>query len=90
VLPRSESPYVAHLREQVHAELRQALLASADAQLLTAVVESVWGADDLECWRVLHACLPADSPQKTQAAARLRLLDEELSAWPGVATFSQR
>jgi hypothetical protein len=80
VLPRSEAPYVVELREQLHAELRQALLGAPDSELLTAVVESPWGADDLDCWRALHACLPAGSPRKTQAAARLRLLDEELAA----------
>ena len=81
VLPRSEAPYVAELREQLHAELRQALLGVPDPELLTAFVESPWGADDLDCWRALNACLPAGSPRKPQAAARLRLLNEGLAAW---------
>ncbi len=80
VLPKSEAPFVIDLREQLHAEVRHALLRQPDTELLGAVVETPWGADDIDLWHALHASLPAGSPRRTRAAARLLLLHRELSA----------
>ncbi len=78
VLPRSTSPAVVRLREELHAEVRDALLRHPDPTLLAAWTNGPLGRDDLEAWHVLSACLPAGSGRRQRARVHVRLLDEQL------------
>ncbi len=78
VMPRSLAPAVRRLREQLHAEVRDALLRHPDPQLLSSWVESRAGRDDVDAWRMLQATLPAGSGRGRRAGARARTLDHQL------------
>ena len=78
VLPRSTSPAVVRLREELHAEVRDALLRHPDPTLLAAWTNGPLGRDDLEAWHLLSACLPAGSGRRQRARVHVRLLDEQL------------
>ncbi len=80
ILPRSQSPAVVRMRGELHAEVRDALLRHPDPELLAGWTESAAGRDDLDAWRVLHACLPQGSGRGQRAKVHARLLDAELRA----------
>jgi GAF domain len=88
LLPDSEAPAVAAHRTMVEQQLRAEVLASADAMLLRRWVTAAWGAHDAEAWRVLARHLPGGSPERAAAAARAKVLDDELAA-PLAATPSR-
>ncbi|GAB3282739.1 GAF domain-containing protein [Microbacterium lacusdiani] len=75
VLPSSESPGVAELRETLRATLRDALLTEASADVLLAYVDSDLGADDAEALRQCLALLPPRSPKRAGIVARLERLE---------------
>ncbi|GAA2527633.1 transcriptional regulator [Winogradskya humida] len=75
LLPSSDAPGVVALRHQIHSRLRSAVLASADAALVSTWVNAAWGADDLQMWEAL--------PGSGEQIARLR-------AEYGLATSVQR
>jgi hypothetical protein len=77
LLPRSEAPGVAEIREDLHRTLRAAILAAAAPELLVSWTRTRWGADDLEIWQRLCAVLPAASPLRPIAAAIAARLDAE-------------
>ncbi|MEV7728489.1 GAF domain-containing protein [Streptomyces sp. NPDC087917] len=78
LLPASGAPGIVRLRRRIEDEARAAVIARADAGLLTDWVCGPWGADDPVVWRALAAALPArDRPV---AWARVRALDAELGA----------
>ncbi|MCH0539230.1 GAF domain-containing protein [Streptomyces sp. MUM 203J] len=81
LLPASWAPGVVRLRRRLTDELRTALIARGDAQLLSDWVHSPWGEDDLEVWRALAAAVPPG--RRPVLEARLRCLDEELGAAGG-------
>jgi hypothetical protein len=78
LLPRSEAPGVAEIREDLHRALRAAVLAAAAPEFLVSWTRTRWGADDLEIWQRLCAVLPAASPLRPIAAATAARLDAEL------------
>lgn len=78
VLPRSEAPAVVRMRRELHAEVRNALLRHPDPELLRAWTDAPAGRDDLDAWRVLHACLPPGSGRGQRAKVHVRLLEREL------------
>lgn len=82
ILPRSLAPAVAELRDELHAEVRDALLRHPDPELLKVWTERREGHDDIEAWRLLHACLPPDSGRGRRADVHVRLLNRELGARP--------
>ncbi len=82
ILPRSMAPAVAELRNELHAEVRDALLRHPDPELLKAWTESREGHDDIEAWRLLHACLPPGSGRGRRADVHVRLLNRELGLHP--------
>ncbi|HEX4015760.1 MAG TPA: GAF domain-containing protein [Frankiaceae bacterium] len=78
ILPRSNAPSVVRMRRELHAEVRDALLRHPDPELLAGWTESAAGRDDLDAWRVLHACLPQGSGRGQRAGVHARLLDAEM------------
>ena len=48
LLPRSNAPGVARLREQLHQSLRTAVLTSAEPDLMSTWTRSSWGSDDYD------------------------------------------
>jgi hypothetical protein len=73
-LPTSDAPAVVQARDEVVAELRQAVLRSRSASALERWTALDAGHDDAECWELLEACLPYGSPKRATARAhRLRL-----------------
>ncbi|MCX5197340.1 GAF domain-containing protein [Streptomyces sp. NBC_00249] len=93
LLPASRAPGIVRLRRRIEDQARAAVIARADAGLLSDWVCGPWGAEDPEVWRALADALP---PQGRPAAlARVRALDAELGggpapAAPGRATSAQR
>ncbi|WP_078988290.1 GAF domain-containing protein [Streptomyces sp. WM6372] len=80
LLPGSTAPGIVRLRRRIEDQARAAVIARADAGLLTDWVCTPWGADDAAVWRALAAALPPEG--RPAALARVRALDEELGAEP--------
>ncbi|GAA3116477.1 GAF domain-containing protein [Streptomyces rectiviolaceus] len=74
LLPASQAPAVARLRRRLADQLRAALIARRDPDLLADWVHAPWGEEDLAVWRAL-AQVRATPP----VLARLRELDAELA-----------
>lgn len=86
LLPESEAPGVVRLRDRLETQLRAALLASRDCAPLDAWTRTARGDDDLQVWEALLAALPASSPRRALAAARVEELRREYGlAQPGRA-----
>ena len=71
LLPRSEAPGVAEVREQLDAWLRQAVMTSGDPDALWAWVNSATGREDLAAWKRLLAALEFRDPRRSLCAARV-------------------
>ncbi|MFC7304622.1 GAF domain-containing protein [Streptomyces monticola] len=80
LLPLSQSPEVARIRDRLGHALRGALVQRGDPQLLADWAYSPWGGDDLDVWQALVAATPRGAPERAAAEARRRDLDEEQSA----------
>ncbi len=75
LLPASDAPGVVERREQLHHQLRAALIASCDLDLLVSWTGSCWGANDLQMWQHQARALPRSSPLLPLAIAEARRLD---------------
>ncbi|MFK0048652.1 GAF domain-containing protein [Streptomyces sp. NPDC090741] len=82
LLPGSTAPGIVRLRRRIEGQARAAVIARADAGLLTDWVCTPWGADDAAVWRALAGALPPEG--RPAALARVRDLDEELGAEPAL------
>ena len=69
VLPQSQSPRIVDLRDQLHYELRAALLASDDAEALFQWIRAPHGARDAAVARRLTTLVPARDPRRATAVA---------------------
>ncbi|MEU6772602.1 GAF domain-containing protein [Streptomyces sp. NPDC046759] len=78
LLPGSQAPAIVRLRERLTGELRTALVAHHDPDLLADWAHAPWGEDDLEVWRALAAVRPT-----APVRARLASLEAELTAPSG-------
>jgi hypothetical protein len=78
LLPQSEAPEVARLREDLHNWLRATVLADGGQELVVNWTQSRWGADDLEMWHRQCALLPSGSPLRPRAESMVERLDTEL------------
>ncbi|MFD8144832.1 GAF domain-containing protein [Streptomyces sp. NPDC059708] len=88
LLPASSAPGIVRLRRRIEDQARAAVIARADAGLLSDWVCSPWGAEDPAVWRALAAALP---PRDRPAAlARVRALDAELGAGAGAVPGTVR
>ncbi len=73
VLPGSDAPAVALLRNEVDATLREALLQAASPELLFEYAQG-WAEHDEGVWETLLQVLPPLSPKRARAVARLEQL----------------
>ncbi len=78
LLPRSGAPGVERLRAELSAEVRCAVLASTDVDVLDAWTRHPDAADDLEAWTLLLARAEPGSPQAARARAHVMVLDAAL------------
>ncbi|MCW2497804.1 GAF domain-containing protein [Jatrophihabitans sp.] len=78
LLPQSEAPGVIEHRDRLERQLRSALLASRDIDLMGTWTRSRWGADDLQMWQRQAAELPDSSPVRALAIAETQRLNQEL------------
>ena len=77
LLPSSDSPGVVARRERLEGQLRTAILASGDIDLMVAWTRSRWGADDLAMWQAQVGLLPSTSPLRAIAMSEADRLDRE-------------
>jgi hypothetical protein len=82
LLPLSQSPAVVDRREILAGQVRSALLACTEPDLMVAWTRSRWGADDLDMWHRQAVTLPVGSPLRPIAAAEAARLERELAAPP--------
>ncbi|MGW0394823.1 GAF domain-containing protein [Streptomyces sp. NPDC003042] len=80
LLPASGAPGIVRLRRRIDDQARAAVIARADAGLLTDWVCGPWGAEDPAAWRALAEALPPEA--RPAALARVRSLDAELGGGP--------
>lgn len=80
LLPGSESPVVVELREVLEGQVRGAVLASGEPDLMVGWTRSRWGAGDLEMWERQVETLPSSSPLRPVAEAEVGRLERELGA----------
>lgn len=78
LLPASDAPAVRELREELHRQLRSALLAGTDVDALLSFADTGHGRADYEVWQRVLACLPASSPRRREVSAHVEGLDREL------------
>jgi len=78
LLPPSEAPQVARLRDDLHHWLRASVLADGGQELVVTWTQSRWGTDDLEMWHRQRAVAPSGSPLRPRADAMIARLDTEL------------
>ncbi|MCX3061213.1 GAF domain-containing protein [Streptomyces beihaiensis] len=83
LLPASAAPAVSRIRHRLADELRAALVARGDPDLLADWAYAPWGEDDLEVWRALAEARPT-----APVLARLRALDQELGAGAAPAPYA--
>ena len=70
LLPHSQAPGIAEIRQTLHRRLQQAVVTSYNARLIGRWLESPWGASDASGWEALASLLPEGSPRRLQASAR--------------------
>ncbi|MGD9958601.1 GAF domain-containing protein [Nocardioides sp.] len=78
VLPRSIAPGVVRLRENLENSLRQALLRSGEADLMSTWTRSAWGTDDYEMWTAQRDAVGGASPMLALIDGQIARLDREL------------
>ena len=74
ILPRSESPAIAELRDELSATLREAVVGSAGADVLMAYLQLPEAAGDAEAWQTALRLLPPRSPKRAGVVAHLERL----------------
>lgn len=77
LLPESDAPGVARMRDRLANQVRAAVLTRRDPGMLGAWTRTAWGDEDLQAWESLLASLPESSPQRALAAVRVRQLRRE-------------
>jgi hypothetical protein len=80
LLPQSQAPGIARLRDHLHAEMRAVLVASGDADALLRFADTEHGRFDHDLWSAAARALTSRSPRRDQVLAHLRRLDHELGA----------
>ena len=74
LMPQSEVPRVAELRDRIDDQLRAAVLASGEPQYLEAWLRTPTGRDDFEASRQLATSLPRTDPRRAAERSRIRRL----------------
>ena len=78
LLPNSEAPGIVRFREEVSANLREAVLSDASAETLLRYLQLPEAEYDAEAWLSALRVLPARSPRRTAVVAHLERLEAEL------------
>ena len=78
LLPRSVAPGVERLRDELEADVRSAVLRSADPAVVERWTARREGADDHAAWDRLARLAPPGSAARARARGRLALLDRAL------------
>ncbi|AUI52099.1 GAF domain-containing protein [Arthrobacter crystallopoietes] len=78
LLPNSEAPGIVRFREEVSANLREAVLSDASAETLLRYLQLPETEYDAEAWLRALRVLPARSPRRTAVVAHLERLEAEL------------
>ena len=71
ILPRSEAPAIAELRDELSATLREAVVGSAGVDVLMSYLQLPEAADDAEAWQTALRLLPPRSPRRAAVVAHL-------------------
>ncbi len=79
LLPRSTAPGVVRIRGALEASLRQALLRSGQADLMSAWTRSAWGRDDYEMWVAQRDAVDPASPMVALVDGQIARLDADLA-----------
>jgi hypothetical protein len=74
LLPRSEAPGVAEIRQELDGWIRRSVMGAEDVEALWAWLGTPSGADDLSAWKRFLANLPYGDGRRGLAAARLERL----------------
>ena len=74
LLPRSEAPAIAELRDELSATLREAVVGSAAVDVLLHYLRLPEAADDAEAWHTALRLLPPRSPRRAAVVAHLERL----------------
>lgn len=77
LLPRSESPAIIELREQLHQGLRRLLLEAGDPDCLLRFADTDFGRADLQLWQAAERLLPDGSGRRAEVVRRIRALRSE-------------
>jgi len=77
LLPRSESPAIIDLREQLHECVRAVVLQSGDPDSLLRFADTDFGRNDLELWQTAESLLPKGSPRRAEVLRRIRALSTD-------------
>ncbi len=78
LLPHSDAPGVVARRERLERDLRSAVFASNELDLMTAWTRARWGADDVQMWQRQAGLLPGNSPLLPLVHGEVRRLNREL------------
>lgn len=78
LLPRSMSPAIARLRNELSATMRAEVIATGDIGLLRRWLDLPEGRDDRDGWRLLHNSSEVGSAGRAQARGHLVALDLDL------------
>lgn len=79
LLPHSEAPGVVERREALQWQVRAAVLATDEPDLMVSWTRSRWGADDLDVWLRQAEVLPPTSPLRALARAEAQRLHRMLA-----------
>lgn len=77
LLPRSESPAIIDLRDQLHESVRALVLQSGDPDSLLRFADTDFGRGDLQLWQTAESLLPDGSPRRAEVLRRIRALRSE-------------
>jgi len=69
LLPHSQAPGIAEIRQTLHRALQQAVVTSYNARLIGRWLETPWGASDASGWEALASLLPEGSPRRSRVSA---------------------
>ncbi|HEX2247248.1 MAG TPA: GAF domain-containing protein [Arthrobacter sp.] len=78
LLPNSEAPGIVRFREEVSANLREAVLSDASAETLLRYLQLPEAEYDADAWLSALRALPARSPRRAAVVAHLERLEAEL------------
>lgn len=74
LLPHSQAPGIAEIRQTLHRRLQQAVVTSYNARLIGRWLDTPWGASDASACQALASLLPEGSSQRSRVDARAEAL----------------